>query len=121
MPNTQPPLPDGFRLGEFSDVNLSQWLADVSRYGPSDPRDAKVTSISWWSSHEAPWHHQFVIITISHDADSIAPHNYALKFERLGKFVGHERTAKQQVASDAAVQFGPVQRALCLNLELDLW
>jgi hypothetical protein len=25
------------------------------------------------------------------------------------------------VSSDAAVRFGPVQRMLCLNLELDLW
>ena len=103
MPNVQPPLSDGFRLGEFSDIDISEWLADVSRYGPSDPRDAKVTSISWWSSHEAPWHHQFVVITVVHDADSVTPHNYTLKFERLGKFAGHERTAKQRVTIESFV------------------
>jgi hypothetical protein len=97
VPNVQPPLSDGFRLGEFSDVELSKWLGDVSRYGPSDPREARVTNISWWSSHQAPWHHQFITVTVTQDTGDLTSHSYTLKFERLGKLVGQEGTAKQQI------------------------
>jgi hypothetical protein len=36
-------------------------------------------------------------------------------------FPGHRDVTTQTGTSDAAVRFGPVQRALCLNLGLDLW
>lgn len=43
-PNDSPPLPDGFRLGKFSDIELYEWLTGPSRFGLSDPGNTRVTS-----------------------------------------------------------------------------
>lgn len=91
------PLPDGFRLGAFSETELLQWLSGSSAYGSSDCRNAKVTDISWWSSHEAPWHHQFIIITVINDDQ----HSYSVRIDRLGKLVGLR--AKQQIMIQDAI------------------
>ena len=37
------------------------------------------------------------------------------------KVVIYDHRCDNPLHSDAAVQFGPVQRTLCLNLEPDLW
>jgi hypothetical protein len=95
-PNTSNPLPDGFRLGKFSDIDLPEWLDGVSGFGWSHPRNALVTAVSWWSSHEAPWHHQFVAADVTHATSSLT-RSYTLIFERLGKLVGQEGIAKQQI------------------------
>jgi hypothetical protein len=95
-PNTSNPLSDGFRLGKFSDIDLPEWLDGVSGFGRSHPRNALVTAVSWWSSHEAPWHHQFVAADVTHATPSLT-RSYTLIFERLGKLVGQEGIAKQQI------------------------
>jgi hypothetical protein len=95
-PNTNNPHPDGFRLGKFSDIDLRECLDGVSEFGQSHPRNAQVTAISWWSSHEAPWHHQFVAVDVTHTTLS-QTHGYTLLFERLGKLVGQEGITKQQI------------------------
>ena len=63
----------------------------------SHPRNTQVTAVSWWSSHEALWHHQFVAVDVTHTT-SYQTHSYTLLFERLGKLVGQEGIAKQQIS-----------------------
>jgi hypothetical protein len=83
-------------MGKFSDIELPDWLDRVSGFGDSHLRNAQVTAVSWWSSHEAPWHHQFVAVDVCHATSSLT-HIYALIFECLGKLVGQEGIAKQQI------------------------
>jgi hypothetical protein len=94
------PCPDGFHPGEFSDIEFSEWLGPVSGSGSPKPHNAKVTTVGWWSSHVAPWHHQFITVNVIPDGAGTnpVPRSYTLTFERLGKLVEQKGTAKQQIA-----------------------
>ncbi|KIM78584.1 hypothetical protein PILCRDRAFT_90539 [Piloderma croceum F 1598] len=96
VPNTNNLRSDGFRLGKFSDIDLLEYLDGVAEVGQYHPRNAQVTAVSWWSSHKAPWYHQFVAVNVTHTTPS-QTHSYTLIFERLGRLVGQEGIVKQQI------------------------
>ena len=102
IPNINNPHPDGFCLGKFSNIDLPEYLDGVSEFVQSHPWNTQVTAISWWSSHEAPWHHQFVTINVTHTTSNQTC-SYTLLFECLGKLVRQEGIVKQPITINSWV------------------
>lgn len=92
-------LPNGFVHGSMSDTDLCQWVFSSAR----PIQEAVVCNITWWRANKAPFHHQFILLTVIYRRDATAPVElYDLRVERIGKARSFRGAAEHRVTVSTA-------------------
>ncbi|KAF8316573.1 hypothetical protein DL93DRAFT_740136 [Clavulina sp. PMI_390] len=94
----------GFLTGTMSDDAFCRWVLCSS---PSI-RNAIVEDVTWWSANQFPFHHQFVVLSVSYTPPNpnAAPSIYNIKLERIGKRGGLFGEAQHRVTIHHAQSLG---------------
>lgn len=83
----------------MSDTDFCQWI--LASAGPV--REAVVCNITWWRAKRAPFHHQFIILTVVYRRNPTAPIElYDLRLERIGKARSFQGVAEHRITVSIA-------------------
>ncbi|KAF8307806.1 hypothetical protein DL93DRAFT_2171513 [Clavulina sp. PMI_390] len=88
-------LPNGFIRGSMPDTAFCQWVLT----SPAAVRNATIVDATWWRSKRAPFHHQFIALTVAYyPHESTRLFTYELILERIGKGRSFGQRAEHRVS-----------------------